>query len=148
LTAARTMAEWVKAIHILAVISWMAGLFYLPRLMVYHCGARPGSETSEVFKVMERRLLSAIMRPAASVTLLSGGFLLSLSGFELFSIWLVGKLSAVFLLFLFHGFLEKWVREFSADARRHDGRFFRVVNEVPTVLLVAIVIFVVVKPFQ
>jgi protoporphyrinogen IX oxidase len=142
------MVEWVKAIHILAVISWMAGLFYLPRLMVYHCGAKPGGETSEVFKVMERRLLAAIMRPAALVTLLSGGFLLYLSSFELFSIWLAGKLSAVFLLCLFHGFLEKWVREFSADARRHDGRFFRVVNEVPTVLLVAIVIFVVVKPFQ
>jgi protoporphyrinogen IX oxidase len=128
------MVEWVKAIHILAVISWMAGLFYLPRLLVYHCGTKPKSETSELFKVMERRLLAAIMRPAALVTLFSGGLLLSLSGFELFSIWLLGKLSAVFL--------------FSGDVRRHDGRFFRVVNEVPTVLLVAIVIFVVVKPFQ
>jgi putative membrane protein len=142
------MAEWVKALHILAVVSWMAGLFYLPRLLVYHCGAEPLGETSELFKVMERRLLAAIMRPAALVVMLSGGLLLWSGGFGLSSIWLLGKLSAVFLLLMFHGFLEISVRQFADDSRRHDARFFRIINEVPTALLIIIVIFVVVKPFQ
>ena len=142
------MTEWVKVIHIVAVIAWMAGLFYLPRLLVYHCGAERGSETSELFKVMERRLLAAIMRPAALLGLLSGGLLLWLSGFGVSSTWLMGKLFSVFLLLLFHGFLEIRVHEFSHDERRHDARFFRIINEVPTVLLIAIVVFVVVKPFQ
>ena len=147
-SANSTMLEWVKVIHILAVISWMAGLLYLPRLLVYHCGTKPKSEASELFKIMERRLLAAIMRPAALVTLLSGGTLLWLSGFGLLSTWLLGKLVAVFLLFLFHGFLESSVGDLASDIRRHDARFFRIINEVPTVLLIAIVIFVVVKPFQ
>lgn len=142
------MTEWVKVIHIVAVISWMAGLFYLPRLLVYHCGAEPQSETSELFKVMERRLLAAIMRPAALASLLSGGLLLWLSGFDLSAIWVMGKLAAVFLLVLFHGFLERSVWEFSGDVRRHDARFFRIMNEVPTALLIIIVILAVVKPFQ
>lgn len=142
------MTEWVKVIHIVAVIAWMAGLFYLPRLLVYHYGAEPQSETSELFKVMERRLLAAIMRPAALASLLSGGLLLWLSGFDLASIWVMGKLAAVFLLVLFHGFLEWSVWEFSGEVRRHDARFFRIMNEVPTALLIIIVILAVVKPFQ
>ena len=142
------MTEWVKALHVIAVVSWMAGLFYLPRLLVYHCGVAPLSQASELFKVMERRLLSAIMRPAGLVAVLSGGWLVGLSGFGLTSIWLEGKFLAVAGLVFFHGFMEKTVKEFSRDDRRHDGRFFRIINEVPTVLLIAIVIFVVVKPFQ
>ena len=142
------MAEWVKALHVIAVISWMAGLFYLPRLLVYHCGVAPLSQASELFKVMERRLLSAIMRPAGLVAVVSGTWLLHLNGFEFTSIWLAGKLLAVAGLVFFHGFMEKSVKEFSRDVRRHDGRFFRIINEVPTVLLVVIVVFVVIKPFQ
>ena len=142
------MIEWIKALHIVAVVSWMAGLFYLPRLLVYHCGVAPKSQSSELFKIMERRLLSAIMRPAGLVALLSGGWLFQLSGFDVLSAWVLGKLIAVAGLVLFHGFLEKSVKEFAMDVRRHDGRFFRMANEVPTVLLVAIVVFVVVKPFQ
>jgi protoporphyrinogen IX oxidase len=142
------MFEWVKVLHIVAVVSWMAGLLYLPRLLVYHCGVVPSSESSEVFKVMERRLLKAIMRPAAVVSVISGGFLVSLGGFLPTPFWLGGKLCCVFLLLVFHGLLEVWVREFAGDIRKHGARFFRVANEVPTVLLVLIVIFVVIKPFQ
>jgi putative membrane protein len=142
------MVEWVKVVHILAVISWMSGLFYLPRLFVYHCDARPGGETSEQFKIMERRLLAVIMRPAGLVALLTGAMLVWLNGFGLSSLWLAGKLMAVLLLVLFHGFLEAMTGAFARDRRLYDGRFFRIINEVPTVLLMAIVIFVVVKPFQ
>ncbi len=140
--------SWVKVVHILSVIAWMAGLFYLPRLFVYHADAAVGSEMSEIFKVMERRLAKAIMRPASVATLLSGGLLFSLSGFSLLEFWLVAKLFTVALLFGFHGYLEKCMMEFSRDERVHGNKFFRILNEVPTVLLIAIVIFVVVKPFQ
>ncbi len=142
------MFEWIKVVHILAVVSWMAGLLYLPRLLVYHCGTKPLSEASELFKVMERRLLKAIMRPAALVTLVSGGGLVFAGGFSPGAGWLSAKMTAVILLVLFHGFLEISVRQFARDIRRRDARFYRFANEVPTVLLILIVVFVVVKPFQ
>jgi protoporphyrinogen IX oxidase len=138
---------WIKAFHIVAVVSWMAALFYMPRLFVYHCGVDVGSGSSQLFKTMERRLLKAIMRPASIATFFSGIALLWMSGFSLSSGWVMGKLGAVFLMYIFHGFLEKSVSEFGADVRLHDARFFRIVNEVPTLLLIAVVIFVVVKPF-
>jgi protoporphyrinogen IX oxidase len=140
--------NWVKAFHIVAVTAWMAALFYMPRLFVYHSGVDVGSESSELFKIMERLLSKAIMRPASVAVLISGGLLLWLSGFEVRSAWVIGKLVAVFLMFVFQGFLEKTVVEFRRDIRLRDAKFYRVVNEVPTVLLIAIVIFVVVKPFQ
>jgi protoporphyrinogen IX oxidase len=139
---------WLKAFHIIAVVSWMAALFYMPRLFVYHSDVNVGSQSSELFKTMERRLMKAIMRPASVAVLLSGGLLLWLSGFPLTSFWVSGKLLAVVLMFLFHGFLERCVGEFAADMRPRDGKFFRVINEVPTALLIVIVIFVVVKPLQ
>lgn len=139
---------WLKAFHVVAVTAWMAALFYMPRLFVYHSGVDVGSESSELFKIMERRLSKAIMRPASVAVLISGGLLLWLSGFEVSSVWVICKLVAVFLMFWFHGFLEKVVKEFGQDIRLRDAKFYRVINEVPTVLLVAIVIFVVVKPFQ
>jgi protoporphyrinogen IX oxidase len=148
LIEAVAMLEWVKALHIIAVVSWMAGLLYLPRLLVYHCGVVASSEASAVFKVMERRLLKAIMRPAALVSVITGGYLVSLGGFSPTPLWLAAKICFVVLLLVFHGFLEVWVRGFATDVRKHGSRFFRVANEIPTVLLVLIVIFVVVKPFQ
>jgi putative membrane protein len=146
-----TVAEWflwLKAIHIVSVVAWMAGLFYLPRLFVYHCDVSPGSEASELFKTMERRLMGAIMRPAMAMSLLSGVLLLTAGQIELSQIWVLGKLAAVFLLFLYHGALEVYLRQFARDQRTRNARFFRVVNEVPTLLLIIIVVFVVVKPFQ
>jgi protoporphyrinogen IX oxidase len=146
-----TMAEWflwLKVFHIVSVVAWMAGLFYLPRLFVYHCDVAPRSQASELFKTMERRLMGAIMRPALIASLLSGVLLLVAGQFELLQIWVLGKLAAVLLLLLYHGALEIYLRQFAHDLRRKGSRFFRVINEVPTLLLVIIVVFVVVKPFQ
>lgn len=139
---------WLKAGHILAVIAWMAGLFYLPRLMVYHSGSRVGSETSELFKVMERRLLKAIMRPAAAVTWILGLWTATAGGwFSSGDWWLWAKLLLVIALTGVHAVLERHSADFSHDRRNRTERYFRVLNEVPTVLLLGIVILVVVKPF-
>ncbi len=139
---------WLKVIHIVSVVAWMAGLFYLPRLFVYHCGVSPGSEASALFKVMERRLMTAIMRPAAAASLLSGVLLFIAGGFALLQVWVLGKLAAVFLLCLYHGALEGHLRRFARDERVRNARFFRILNEVPTLLLIIIVVFIVIKPFQ
>ena len=140
--------QWLKVIHIVSVVAWMAGLFYLPRLFVYHCGVTPGSEASELFKVMERRLMAAIMRPAAAASLLSGILLFIAGGFEFFQVWVLGKLAAVLLLCVYHGALESYLRKFARDERVRDTRFFRILNEVPTLLLIIIAVFIVIKPFQ
>lgn len=145
------MAEWflwLKVFHIVSIVAWMAGLFYLPRLFVYHRDVSPDSEASELFKTMERRLMAAIMRPAMIASLLSGVLLLIAGQVELSQIWVLGKLATVFLLLLYHGALEIYLRQFALDLRTKAARFFRVINEVPTLLLIIIVVFVVVKPFQ
>ena len=145
------MAEWflwLKVFHIISVVAWMAGLFYLPRLFVYHCDVAPRSEASELFKTMERRLMGAIMRPTMIASVLSGVLLFVAGQFEFLQIWVLGKLVAVFLLLLYHGVLEIYLRQFAQDLRIKSGRFFRVINEVPTLLLIIIVVFVVVKPLQ
>lgn len=141
------MILWIKALHIVAVIAWMAGLFYLPRLYVYHVSQKVGSETDELFKIMERRLLKAIMRPACVVALLAGGYLVTASGFAWSDVWLSAKLLAVVLLVVYHGMLESYCKKFAGGWRGRSERYFRILNEVPTVLLIWIVIFVVVKPF-
>lgn len=145
------MAEWflwLKVFHIISVVAWMAGLFYLPRLFVYHCDVAPRSEASELFKTMERRLMGAIMRPAMIASVLSGVLLFVAGQFEFLQIWVLGKLAAVFLLLLYHGVLEIYLRQFAQDLRIKSARFFRIINEVPTLLLIIIVVFVVVKPLQ
>jgi putative membrane protein len=143
--------QWVKAFHIIAVIAWMAGMLYLPRLFVYHCTAEKGSIQSETFKVMERRLLRAIINPAMIATWLLGLWLAwhgpdSRYGWFA-SGWLGTKLMLVLALTVLHGFFARWVRDFAADNNRHSQRFYRIINEVPTVLMIAIVILAVVKPF-
>ena len=137
---------WLKAFHIMAVVAWIAGLFYLPRLFVYHADAKPGSELSETFKVMEHRLLTAIMTPAMAIVWLSG---LTLAYWEgAFSDgWLHAKLALVFLLSGFQGALSRWTRDFAADRNTRSAKFYRIANEVPTVFLIAIVLLVVLKPF-
>lgn len=138
---------WLKAFHIIAVTAWMAGLFYLPRLMVYHRRTAIGSETSEIFKVMERRLLKAIMVPAMVVSWLLGLSLIWVTdAFSSFSLWLVIKLAAVVALSGFHFWLARFVKAFAEDERPRDEKFFRMINEFPTVLLIIIVIMAVVKP--
>lgn len=139
---------WVKVIHVLAVISWMAGLFYLPRLFVYHAENRGKSEISPVFKVMERRLLKAIMRPAALVAVVSGAALIHLGGWDqAMPAWLWLKLLLVGAMLAFHGLLEVHAARFRDDRELKPGRYFRIINEVPTILLVGIVILVIIKPF-
>src|SRR5688572_21428785 len=124
---------WSKAIHVIAVIAWMAGLLYLPRLFVYHAAAEVGGPVSEQLKVMERRLASAIMRPAALLAWLSGvatAWLATL--FSPMPAWLMAKLAAVAALTIFHGILESHLREFARDLRRRREGYFRIVNEIPT----------------
>ena len=140
------MYEWIKALHIIAVISWMAGMLYLPRLFVYHCEAELGSKQSETFKVMERRLLKAIINPAMIVTWFAGLYL-AWSGHWFSSSWLHGKLALVIILSGVHGFFSRWVKDFAADQNTRSQKFYRIINEVPTVLMIFIVILVVVKPF-
>jgi putative membrane protein len=140
------MYEWIKALHVIAVIAWTAGMLYLPRLFVYHCEAEIGSRQSETFKVMERRLLRLIMNPAMIVTWLAGLYLAG-SGHWFSAGWLHGKLFLVLLLSGVHGFFSRCVKNFAADRNTRSQKFYRIINEVPTVLMIGIVILVVVKPF-
>ncbi len=137
---------WVKALHIIAVIAWMAGMLYLPRLFIYHCAAEPGSAQSETFKVMERRLLRAIVDPAMILAWILGLALVThLDAWA--EAWMHAKFACVIALSTLHGFLARWRREFAADDNRHSARFYRLMNEVPTALMIAIVVLVVVRPF-
>ncbi|MGA3307289.1 MAG: protoporphyrinogen oxidase HemJ [Xanthobacteraceae bacterium] len=142
---------WIKAFHIIAVIAWMAGMLYLPRLLVYHCAAEKGSIQSETFKVMERRLLRAIINPAMIATWVLGLWLAWYgpdSRYGWFaSGWLEAKLALVVVLSAVHGLLARWVKAFAADRNQHSQKFYRIINEVPTVLMIAIVILVVLKLF-
>ncbi len=139
---------WIKALHIISVIAWMAGLLYLPRLFVYHVKAQPGSELSETLKVMERRLLKFIMNPAMVASWLFGGLLLLTYNQDMWiSGWLHAKLGLVVLLTGMHMVMGRWRREFAEDRNVRSRKFYRIANEVPTVLMIGIVIFVVVQPF-
>jgi protoporphyrinogen IX oxidase len=137
---------WLKALHIIAVIAWMAGMLYLPRLFVYHADAPVGSDKSETFKTMEYRLLRYITTPAMLASLILGAALIYEGGL-LKAGWLHAKLLLVFLLMGVHGFLSATVRAFREDRNTRPARFYRMINEVPTLLMIAIVILVVVKPF-
>jgi protoporphyrinogen IX oxidase len=140
------MLLWLKALHIIAVISWMAGLLYLPRLFVYHCEADAGSPQAQTFKLMERRLLRGIMNPAMIVVWITGPLLAWQAGMYRDG-WLLAKLACVVLLTAYHHALGAWRKAFAEDRNRRDASFYRLMNEVPTVIMVAIVVLVVVKPF-
>ena len=137
---------WIKSLHVISIIAWMAGLLYLPRLFVYHCEAVAGSVQSETFKVMERRLLRAIMTPAMILAWITGLTLAAQAGF-FSSGWLHLKLSLVLILSGSHGYMSRCVRTFAADANQRSHKFYRVLNEVPTLLMLVIVVAVIVKPF-
>ena len=137
---------WIKAAHVIAVISWMAGMLYLPRLFVYHCNAAPGSEQSETFKVMERRLYRLIINPAMIATWVFGLWL-AWKGFGFSGGWLHAKIALVVVLSGVHGYLGGALRRFAEDRNEKTARHWRIVNEVPTLLMIAIVILVIVKPF-
>lgn len=141
------MYEWVKALHVISVISWMAGMLYLPRLFVYHTKAEIGSVQSETFKIMERRLLRAITTPAMIATWLFGLGLVHLGGADWSSGWTWAKAFFVILLSGCHGMLARHLKDFANDRNTKPEKYFRMLNEVPTVLMIGIVIMVIVKPF-
>lgn len=136
----------VRGLHILSVIAFMAGMLYLPRLFVYHCEAEVGSKQSETFKIMERRLLKAIINPAMIVTWLAGLYL-AWSGHWYTAGWFHGKFALVLAMSGVHGFFSRCVKDFAADRNVRSQKFYRIINEVPTLLMILIVILVVVKPF-
>jgi len=139
------MYLWIKAFHIVSVIAWMAGMLYLPRLFVYHASAAPGSEMSETFKVMEHRLMRYIMTPAMIVTWLLG-IALVLQGQWLGAGWFHIKVALVLVMTVLHGLFSRWTRDFHLDRNARPPKFYRIANEIPTILLIAIVILAVVKP--
>ncbi len=142
---------WVKAFHIIAVIAWMAGMLYLPRLFVYHCAAEKGSVQSETFKVMERRLLRGIINPAMVAAIVLGLWLAWLgpdSRYGWFAAgWLQAKIVLVLAMTALHGLLARWRKDFAADRNRHSHKFYRIINEIPAALVILIVLLVVLKPF-
>jgi putative membrane protein len=139
---------WIKAIHIIAVISWMAGMFYLPRLFVYHAEkAEVGSELDRTFQIMEEKLLRVIMNPAMIVTWIAGLIMIGLGAFDWGSAWSWIKIIAVLVMSGCHGWLAARRKEFAAGKNTRSGRTYRIVNEVPTVLMLLIVVAVVVRPF-
>src|SRR6187431_3078056 len=139
------MYEWIKAFHIIAVIAWMAGMLYLPRLFVYHAEAEVGSKQSETFKVMERRLLRGIINPSMMVVWVLGLWMAwDAPWYD--ELWLQLKVVCVLILSALHGFLTRWMKDFAADRNTHSAKFYRIINEVPAVLIVFIVLLVVLKP--
>ena len=137
---------WVKSLHVISIVAWMAALLYLPRLLVYHAESAPGSEQSETFKVMERRLLKAIATPAMIAAWIFGVWTAVLIG-AWWEGWFWAKMACVIALSVFHEMLARWVRAFAQDRNERPARFYRIANEVPTVLLIIIVVLVIVKPF-
>ena len=139
---------WIKALHVISVIAWMAGLLYLPRLFVYHAAAKPGSEHSETLKVMERRLLRAIMNPAMLASLLFGGLMLADRNQALWQQgWMLAKLVLIAAMMGLHMAMSRWRRDFALDRNTRSQLFYRVANEAPTVLMIGIVVLAIAKPF-
>jgi putative membrane protein len=138
--------EWIKALHVIAVIAWMAGMLYLPRLFVYHCEAPAGSPQSEMLKVMERRLLRIIVNPAMIATWVFGLTLAWITG-AYADLWFQMKFVLVILMSGLHGLFAATVKRFARDANTRPQRFYRIINEVPMLLVIGIVILVIVKPF-
>lgn len=138
--------QWIKALHVISVFAWMAGMFYLPRLFVYHVDAKIGSELSETLKIMERRLLRVIINPSMIASYLFGIWLIAMNPEILHEKWLHLKFSFVLAMTLVHALLARARRKFAMDKNTHSARYFRILNEVPTLLLIGIVIMVIIRP--
>jgi protoporphyrinogen IX oxidase len=140
--------DLVKVGHVVSVIAWMVGMLYLPRLFVYHCGAQPGSEQSETFKVMERRLLRGIMTPAMFASWIFGILMLATpNAVHSDEYWMWSKLGLLIVMEVYYFKLGHWQQKFAEDENQHSARFYRVVNELPTLLMIGIVALVILKPF-
>lgn len=140
--------EWIKALHVISVISWMAGMLYMPRLFVYHTKAEVGSEMDKTFQVMEKKLLRIIITPAMIASLIFGILNAYIYGFVVLGMWFHIKMAAVLGLFAFHGFLSRQRKAFERGENKYSEKFYRIINEVPTILMIISVIMVVVKPFE
>ncbi|MDO8837567.1 MAG: protoporphyrinogen oxidase HemJ [Parvibaculum sp.] len=138
---------WIKALHIISVIFWMAGMAYLPRLFVYHAESAPGSDKSETFKIMERRLLRGIINPAMIATFVFGIAMLALNPGLIWDVWMQAKLVLIVVMSGLHGMFSRWRKQFERDENSRDARFYRIVNEAPPVLVIFIVLLAVAKPF-
>lgn len=139
---------WLKAIHLIFVISWMAGLFYLPRLFVYHADVKLGSKEDKTFQVMEKKLLRIIMNPAMILSVVFGLWVAQVYGFKALGIWFHIKMTLVIILLYFHHFLGRRRKDFEQGKNKYSAKFYRIINEVPTVLMIVIVILAIVKPFN
>jgi putative membrane protein len=139
--------NWFKALHIIAVMSWMAGMLYLPRLFIYHVDAKKGSELSETLKVMERRLLRIIINPAMIISFIFGGLLLWANPDLMQQPWMHAKLTAIVLMSAAHGMFSRWRKDFDKDQNTRSAKFYRWWNEAPTILMIIIVIMAVAEPF-
>ena len=140
--------EWFKAFHIIAVITWMAGIFYLPRLYVYHTRAKVGSEMDKTFQIMEYRLLKFIMNPSMIAAYLFGLIVAYIYGFKALGVWFHVKMAMVLVITVMHGLMARWRKDFVKGKNTHSEHFYRVANEVPTIAVMIAVIMVVVKPFE
>lgn len=140
--------DWLKALHIIAVISWMAGMFYLPRLFVYHTKVAIGSEADLLFQVMERRLLRIIINPAMIATFVFGLMIAHIYGFQALGVWFHIKMLAVLMLTVLHGMLARYRKDFEKGQNKHSEKFYRILNEVPVILMIVAVLMVVIKPFE
>jgi putative membrane protein len=140
--------EWFQALHVISVISWMAGLFYLPRLYVYHTRAEIGSDMDKTFQEMELKLLRVIINPAMILTLVFGLITAHIYGFKALGLWFHIKMTAVLLLLVFHGMLARYRKDFAKGQNKHSEKFYRIINEVPVVLMIVAVTMVVLKPFE
>ncbi len=139
---------WYKAIHVICVISWMAAMFYMPRLFVYHTRAEVGSEMDKTFQQMEYKLLKIIMTPSMILTYFFGILIAYIYGFVALGIWFHIKMTAVLGLTIFHGILAKWRKDFINGTNKHSEKFYRLINEIPPVLMIIAVVMVIVKPFE
>ena len=139
--------DWIKAFHLIFVISWMAGLFYLPRLFVYHCELQIGSKEDKIFQTMEKKLLRIIMNPAMILTVISGLLLAQIYGFKNLGGWFHAKFTLVAIMIYLHHFLSKRRKDFEKGENKRSAKFYRIINEVPAILMILIVILVIVKPF-
>ena len=139
---------WYKAIHVIAVISWMAAMFYMPRLFVYHTKAEVGSEMDKTFQLMEHKLLKIIMTPSMISTYFFGILIAYIYGFVALGVWFHIKMTAVLGLTIFHGLLAKWRKDFINGNNNHSEKFYRLMNEIPPILMIVAVIMVIVKPFE
>lgn len=139
--------DWIKALHIIAVMAWMAGMLYLPRLFVYHAAAEKGSDLSETLKIMERRLLRIIINPAMILSFIFGGLMFWASPDLFQQPWMHAKLTAIILMTVIHGCYARWRKQFERDENTRPAKFYRWWNEAPTLLMIVIVILAVAEPF-